>query len=126
MKRATLPRLLLKKNRRIKHRFLPGFEILDGKKPEDSASLPLEPVISAKPNKCAVTLNLNSPVFYDSSDPTVDKSHNESGFFVYRSQDGKPFTRIATLPAVTNPVSWEYYHGYLIPINSGWLPLQFR
>ena len=66
-----------------------------------------------------VTLNLNSPVFYDSSDPTVDKSHNESGFFVYRSQDGKPFERIATLPAVTNPVSWEYYHGYSIPDQFG-------
>jgi hypothetical protein len=92
---------------------------MDQKKPDDSVSLPMEPVISAKPNKCIVTLHLNSPVFYDSSDPTVDKTHNESGFFVYRSQDGKPFERIATLPAITNPVSWEFYHGYTIPDQFG-------
>ena len=92
---------------------------MDQKKPEDLVSLPREPVIFPKTNKCVVTLNINSPVFSDSSDPTMDKSNYESGFFVYRSQDGKPFERIATLPAVTSSVIWEYYQGYSIPEQFG-------
>ena len=101
---------------------------MDQKKPEDFGIPSMEPIISAiVNNKCDVTLHLGNSHFYnDSNDPGVDNSKNESGFFINRSQDGKPFERIATLPAVTNPDSWEYYHGYRFPINSGWLPLLFR
>ena len=102
---------------------IPSFQDLkfwmDQNKPDDSVSLPREPVIFPKTNKCVVTLNINGPVFSDSSDPTQDKSNYESGFFVYRSQDGKPFERIATLPAVTSFVNWEYEHGYSIPDQFG-------
>jgi hypothetical protein len=94
---------------------------LDQKKPEDSVSLPLEPIISAiVNNKCDVTLHLGNSHFYnDSNDPAADNSKNESGFFINRSQDGKPFERIATLPAIIYNNSWEYYNGYKLPEQFG-------
>ncbi len=102
---------------------IPSFQDLkfwiDQSKPDNSVTLPREPVISTTFSKCNVILHLNSPVFSDSNDPAVDSSSNESGFFVYRSQDGKPFERIATLPAVINSVGWEHYNGYQIPDQFG-------
>lgn len=86
---------------------------IDKTVPGKTASLPLEPFIKATFSGCDVTLQLtNITYFSDSKDPLVDTSVNESGFFVYQSQDGKPFKRLDTLPAVTNSVTWQYWDGY--------------
>ncbi len=85
----------------------------------EKTSLPYEPTIKGHNTGCDVNLTLNYLVFEDSSDPTIDSTKRESGFFLYRSQDGKPFERIDTLPAITNSLAWPYRNGYKLKDQSG-------
>lgn len=87
-----------------------------GGKPD---SLPQEPVIFPSFSGCEVTLTINSLSFFDSADPAVDKTKFEDGFFIYRSQDGAAFQRIATMPPVDYTVTWKYYHGYKLADQHG-------
>ena len=87
----------------------------DENKPAGGATLPLEPRIKASFSSCDVKVWLNNGEDFDVSyDPSQDDPDKvENGFFLYRSQDGKPLQRIATLPPIDkNAIDWQYQQGY--------------
>lgn len=60
---------------------------------------PLEPETEASFSGCNVKVRLmNIGIFFDAS-PGFQNA-NEDGFFIYRSRDGEPYERIATLPKI--------------------------
>jgi LysM repeat protein len=82
----------------------------------NTGSLPWTPSIEYARSGCEATLSLSAHPFNDSG---ADGAKNEDGFFLYRSQDGGPFERIATLPAVKDEATWKYKDGYKLSGQSG-------
>jgi LysM repeat protein len=91
---------------------------LSGKTDGASDTLPLAPIVNISYKGCELTLFINSADFNNTTNPGANPSNQEDGFFVYKSLDGEPFQRIATLPAIENAETWKMKAGYSQPNQS--------
>ncbi len=78
-----------------------------------SAKLPHAPILQANFSGCTALISFQNAVTF--IDPGPDHAYdyarpmNEDGFFLYRSQDGGPWERIATWPKIVDIVDAEKY-----------------
>ncbi len=84
-----------------------------------SDALPPAPSLEATPSGCDVSLMIDSATFADSTGSDNGQVVKEEGFFIYRSQNGGKYQRIATWPAITEPSTWKYQTGYQLTSQYG-------
>jgi hypothetical protein len=82
----------------------------------DADSLPLIPWVNYTYSGCEATLTIWTTDYKDGKN---DPKRDEEGFFIYQSQDGGPFKRVATLPPVKNEADWKYKDGYKLANQTG-------